>query len=297
MTLRGAAVLVDLDGVIWRGDDEIPGGAEGVGELRRAGARVAFFTNNSFSAVDRQVAKLARMGIDVEPGDVLTSSQAAAQLVARGDAVLAFGGPGLFESLGACGAEILDPGSLVDPGPPPDAGIDAGAGADLGPLLARLAQGPPTSVACVVMGIDPALDYRRLALAAAAVRNGARFVATNTDATFPTPHGVVPGAGAGVAAVAVASGVSPVVAGKPHEPAARLARSRLGEVAIVIGDRPDTDGAFAERLGARFALVLSGVTPAGHGALDPPPAIEAADLRELAARLVDDAAPRRRRGA
>jgi HAD superfamily hydrolase (TIGR01450 family) len=279
-SLDGECVLVDLDGVIWRGDDAIPGAAGGVAELRRAGARVAFFTNNSFTPVEGQLAKLARTGIPAQPGDVLTSSQAAAGLVQPGEAVLAVGGPGLLEALAGRGAAPVEIGRLAGDG------RRAGGETDLGPLLLELASGPLPEVTSVLVGIDPGFDYRRLAIATRAVRGGARLIATNADATFPTPLGLVPGAGAGLAAIAVASGVSPVVAGKPHEAAAKLAKERLGDVSIVIGDRPDTDGAFAERLGARFALVLTGVTPPGHGPVDPAPALEAPDLALLAGRLL-----------
>ena len=124
-----------------------------------------------------------------------------------------------------------------------------------------------------------------------AVRDGARFVATNLDATYPVPGGLVPGAGAIVAAVATASGHSPEVAGKPFPPTAALVHRRFGRHGVMVGDRPSTDGAMADALGWPFALVLSGVasaTPAGGGEPipSPPPPFVADDLDVLAPRLV-----------
>jgi 4-nitrophenyl phosphatase len=281
VTVDQECVLIDLDGVIWRGDEAIEGAAGGVALLREAGARVAFFTNNSYPAIAVQLAKLERMGVPAKPEELLSSSQAAAQLVEPGDLVLAVGGPGVLEALAERGVRVIEIASLAAQRPP------IAAGGDLGPILLELTEGELPEFSSVVNGADPGLDYRRLALAVRAVRAGARLIGTNSDATYPVGRGVVPGAGAALAALAVASGVTPIVAGKPNEPAAALARDRLGEVTIMIGDRPETDGAFAERLGARFALVLSGVTVAGHGPIEPAPAIEASDLGELAKQLVE----------
>ena len=127
--------------------------------------------------------------------------------------------------------------------------------------------------------------------ASARYTNGARFVATNLDATYPVPGGLVPGAGAIVAAVATASGHSPEVAGKPFPPTAALVHRRFGRHGVMVGDRPSTDGAMADALGWPFALVLSGVasaTPAGGGEPipSPPPPFVADDLDVLAPRLV-----------
>jgi ribonucleotide monophosphatase NagD (HAD superfamily) len=123
-------------------------------------------------------------------------------------------------------------------------------------------------------------------VASDAIRNGARFVATNDDATYPTPDGPIPGGGAIVAAVATASGVAPVIAGKPHRPVADLVRERCGpsfsaDTAVMVGDRWSTDGLFAAVLGCPFALVRSGVTPPGVAA-DGTPAIDAPSLAEVA---------------
>jgi ribonucleotide monophosphatase NagD (HAD superfamily) len=122
--------------------------------------------------------------------------------------------------------------------------------------------------------------------AADVVRAGARFLATNDDPTFPTtgPDGelrLLPGNGALVAAVAVASGTTPEVTGKPHRAMARLIESRHGPADVVVGDKAETDGGLALALDARFALVLSGVTRAEHLPVQPAPWRVATDLPSL----------------
>lgn len=243
------AVLLDCDGVVWLADEPVPGAAGAVARLQSAGERVVFLTNNSAPRRSEYVAKLGRMGITAAETDVITSAMAAAALVEEGERVLLLGGPGLREELVARKAQLLEPG-----------------------------EGDPASVSAVVVGMDLSFSFARLAAATTALRAGARLVATNDDATFPTGYGLLPGAGSIVAAVSTAGGVAPVVAGKPHEPVARLVAELVGEVSVMVGDRPSTDGAFAERLGVPFALVLTGVTPPGHGSLDVEPAVEAADL-------------------
>jgi HAD superfamily hydrolase (TIGR01450 family) len=253
---QSGVVVVDLDGVVWRSEVPIDGAAEAVSSLRGADFRVAFFTNNSYVSNAEVREKLARQGVSAEEDDVLSSAQAAAGLLAAGDRALVVGGRGSLEALADAGVEAV-----------PCDGKGDGAGFD-----------------AVVVGLDPDFDYSRLTQAMAAVLNGARLIGTNSDATWPTSQGELPGGGAVLAAVATASSVKPVIAGKPHEPAAALVRQRLGSVTLVVGDRPSTDGAFARRIGARFGLVLTGVTPSGHGTLDPAPDLEAGDLAALARR-------------
>lgn len=246
------AWILDLDGVVWRGDVPIAGSAEAVAELRRRGEDVRFLTNNSSLTVDAYAAKLRAAGVPATGDDLVTSAQAAATLVAPGETVLVCGGPGVVEALEARGARVVR-------------------------------EGPADTV---MVGWHRDFDFGRMAAANAAIRAGARFVATNTDATFPAPDGLLPGNGAIVASIRVASGTEPVVAGKPHEPMATLVRERVGAVAletsVLVGDRPDTDGLMARRLGVPFALVLTGVvTDADAATADPTPDIVAADLASL----------------
>lgn len=265
MTPPGARAVVccDLDGVIWRGEAAVPGSASGVARLRQAGLRVAFLSNNSSLTVGEVVAKLDRVGVAADPDDVLTSALAAAELLAgdlpSGTDVLVCGGPGVDEAL---------------------------TGVGLRPVTQ-----PPA--AAVVIGFHRDFDFDELDRASRAIRGGARFVATNLDATYPVPGGLLPGAGSIVAAIATASGTTPEVAGKPSHPMAKLVRRRLGERGVVVGDRPSTDGALANVLGWPFALVLSGVTarvppPGGEPVPDPPPPFVADDLASLASELVEE---------
>jgi 4-nitrophenyl phosphatase len=117
---------------------------------------------------------------------------------------------------------------------------------------------------------------------------GARLIGTNDDPTYPTPDGPIPGGGSLLAAVAVAGGAEAVVAGKPHQPVAELIEERFGYVDTLVGDRPSTDGKLAQRLGARFILVFSGVTAEDDLPVDPEPDQTAPDLASVVDDNVDD---------
>ncbi len=141
----------------------------------------------------------------------------------------------------------------------------------------------------VVVGFTTTFDYELLQQAHRAVWRGARLIGTNDDPTYPTPDGPIPGGGALLAAVATAAGVTPTVAGKPYRAMADLARALVGPGShTVVGDRPSTDGRFARVLGARFALVLSGVTAPADLPVDPTPDIVAPDLAALVDRVLAD---------
>ena len=146
---------------------------------------------------------------------------------------------------------------------------------------------PPADA--VVVGWHREFDFERLTRAADAVRAGARFVATNVDATYPVPGGLVPGAGALVAAVATASGPAcPRSRANPKPRRWRSSASASATSGVMVGDRPSTDGALAAALGWPFALVLSGVAGAGkeESVPDPAPAFVADDLAQLAPTLI-----------
>jgi 4-nitrophenyl phosphatase len=285
--------VIDLDGVVWLGDEPIPGAADAVARLRALGQRVVFATNNSFARLEEHESKLEHFGIPAT-GDVVTSAMAAAQLVDPGERVLVCGGPGVAEAAQRRGAEVVTAGSEVD-------ALRDSAGNPAGSL---------DRVDVVLAGFHRDFDYERLRVAAQAVMQGARLIATNDDATYPTPHGPIPGGGAIVAAISYAADVAPIVAGKPHTPMADLIRAQEtgqgdggeapgpteGVVArveptaesddsavstVVVGDRPETDGALAVALGYRYALVLSGVTSAEDLPVEPSPDMVAADLASL----------------
>lgn len=244
--------ILDLDGVVWLSEDVIPGVPEAVSRLRQAGNTILFLTNNSSRRVADMVQKFERMGIEVEPDEIVTSAQAAAAMLAPGSTVLVCAGDGVREALDARGVKMVDEG-------PADA---------------------------VIVGFHKEFDYGRLNAAFQAVRGGARLIGTNDDTTYPTPDGPIPGGGALLAAVAAAAGVEPEVAGKPYQAMADTVRERIGGAAddgVVVGDRPDTDGLIARRLGLPFALVFTGVTSAGDLPVDPEPEMTAPDLATLVA--------------
>ena len=197
--------VLDLDGVRLAGRQSIPGSPEAVRRLHDAGERMVFVTNNSGPTRSEYVARLGRAGIEVDADELLTSSQAAASLLEPGSRAAVVGDPGIIEALDGRGVAVV--GSRENP--------DA-----------------------VVVGRSVQLDFAELAAAATAIRDGARFMATNNDATFPTPHGLEPGAGAVVAYLEVGSGRKAEVAGKPNQAAADLLRARFGPAGLVVGDRP-----------------------------------------------------------
>jgi 4-nitrophenyl phosphatase len=245
--LHAMAWLLDLDGVVWLSGVAIPGSPEAVARLRAAGERVVFVTNNSSARIGEQEAKLAAIGIPAE-GDVVSSAVAAAALLTAGTTALVAGGPGIVEALEARGVTAVTDG-------------DADA---------------------VLVGFHRAFDFERLTVASDAVRRGARLVGTNDDATYPTPEGEIPGGGAILAAVAYASSVEPTVAGKPFQPMADAVKHLVGDGPhTMVGDRPSTDGLFARRLGARFALVLSGVTKPDELPVEPAPDLVGTDLADV----------------
>lgn len=262
-------VLCDLDGVVWLAHRAIPGSAEAVASLRGAGHRVLFVTNNSSARVAEHEAALAAVGIEAT-GDVVSSAGAAALLVEHGERVLVAASAGVVEALERRGASVV-----------------AGARASLdAPPLGRV----DGSFDAVVVGWHRTFDFESLTLASTAVRRGARLIATNDDPTYPTPDGPIPGGGSIVAAVETASGRRAEIAGKPFEPMARLVREMVGaswsEMAVMVGDRPSTDGRFARALGCRYAQVWSGIT-APHSIVDPVPDLVGDDLAAVAALILD----------
>lgn len=253
-TFNGANCVIDLDGVIWRGNEAIPGSADAVATMQRSCGRVAFVTNNSSLTVDEYVMKLHAHGIVAEPDDVITSAQAVVTLLAPRDRVLAFPAAGLIECLQNSDITVVS--------------FQEAATAELD--------------AVIVAGGQESFNFDLLTSATRAVRAGARLLAVNDDATFPTPDGLVPGGGAVLALVSTASNTQPTVAGKPYDAMVNVVASRLRQVDLVIGDRPSTDGLLAQRLNAQFGLVLSGVTSEPDG-IDPPSQLLGKDLSDLVA--------------
>ena len=248
--------VVDLDGVVWLSGRPIPGVDEAVARLRAAGVRVLFATNNSAPTRAELHRRLGHCGITTDDRDLLSSADVAAGMLAPGSSAVVVGDDGVLEALGGRGVVVVP-------------------------------EGPADAV--VVGWTRSSFTFEAVSRAAAAVRAGARLVATNEDPTLPTPDGPVPGAGAILAAIATAAGARPEVAGKPHRPTADAITARVppGELRAMVGDRPSTDGALAGQLGVPFALVLSGVTDGGHVPADPPPAAVAPDLVTLVRTTLD----------
>jgi HAD superfamily hydrolase (TIGR01450 family) len=237
--------------VIWRGPQTVPGAPEAVARLRELDIPIAFVTNSAARSPAQVAEKLASHGIPDAESLVVTSAMAAASMIESGTRVLVIGSDGLREALTDGGAEVVDSG-------PADA---------------------------VAVGITAAFDYEAMTAAMRAIRDGARFIATNDDATFPDAGGLLPGNGALVAAIATCAETTPEIAGKPHEPIAEFVRARLGDGGIMVGDRPETDGLFARSVGYDFALVLSGVVGAEDLPVEPTPRFVADDILSLVEEL------------
>ncbi|MGI8775328.1 MAG: HAD-IIA family hydrolase [Actinomycetota bacterium] len=259
--LRLDGLVCDLDGVVYRGSDPIPGAAAAIAKFRSEGLRVLFATNNATHTSASYLERLERFGIAAERPDLLTSAMVTAEEIARrgwsGMSAFLVGSDGIKEELQNLGMRFLD-------------GDEA-----------RRAE-------IVVTSGDPRFSYDSMRTAAFALRNGARFIATNDDPTFPAPDGLWPGAGAILAAIERASGRHAEVMGKPHMPMMEAAGRRLEgcESIGVVGDQPATDLAGGRTLGWTTILVLTGVTGSEQvPSLEFAPDFVAADLTEVASLL------------
>ena len=233
---RARGYIFDMDGVLYRGGSKLPGVNDLFNALELRERTIVLATNNSMATPATYVERLAAMGIDVAEANILTSGSATAAYLAEelpaGSRVYVIGMPALRDLIFRDG--IFEP--------------------------IQFGEAP---VAAVVAGLDLHFNYEKLRIANDAIRAGARFIATNADATLPTEAGLHPGAGSIIAAIATASGESPVVVGKPeplmvHE-ALRLFGLDAAET-VMIGDRLDTDILAGERAGILTALVLTGVS-------------------------------------
>ncbi|NYG56014.1 HAD-IIA family hydrolase [Nocardioides perillae] len=244
-------VVLDLDGVVYVGPDALPGAAAGIRSARDAGAQVAFVTNNAARPPARVAEHLTSLGVPAEPGDVVTSAQAAASLL------LADHGPGApVWVLGAAGLReaVTEVGLL--PVPAPGSGGRAGGGEGR--------REEPLPVA-LVTGYGPDVRWSELMQAAVQVAGGLPWVASNTDHSLPTPDGRAPGHGVLVRMLADFAGRSPKVAGKPARPLLDETVRRLGgSRPLMVGDRLDTDVEGARNAGMASLLVLTGVSGLGE---------------------------------
>lgn len=230
------ALILDMDGVLWKGDAPIGDLPAIFKRIANLGLKVVFATNNGTRSPQQYVERMAGYGVPIEPWQVVTSSLCAARLLAQqfpqGGPLFAIGGPGLMEALVEKNFELLSP------------------------------EDAPRAQA-VVMGVDLKITFEKMREATLLVRAGKPFYATNPDKTFPTPRGEIPGAGAWISVITTASDVEPIYAGKPYPSIIEMSLERLGlpkDQVLVVGDRLETDIAAGQTVGCPSALVLSGVS-------------------------------------
>lgn len=256
-SVRG--LILDMDGVLWKDNTPIGDLNSTFNCIRASGLQVTLATNNATRTVQEYVEKLHGFGVRLEPLQIVTSAEATAHVLVdafpdRGF-VYVIGENGICSALREQGFEpIQDPDDASRP-------------------------------VAVVVGLDRTVTYPKLRRATLHVRAGVPLYGTNPDKTFPTPEGLVPGAGSVLAAVVAATDGQPIVVGKPAPFMLELAAERMGlgsgEV-LIVGDRLETDIAGGQSMGARTALVLSGVNTRQDGeAWNPRPDLIAVDLAEL----------------
>ncbi|NJE54578.1 HAD-IIA family hydrolase [Thermococcus sp. 21S9] len=232
-------IIFDMDGVIYRGNRPIDGSREVIEYLKEKGIPFVFLTNNSTKTPEAYQQKLLSMGIDVPAERIVTSGLATRLYMERHvkpGKVFVIGGKGLHEEMKRLGWGTVS--------------------------LEECREGKWKEIAHVVVGLDPELTYEKLKYGTLAIRNGASFIGTNPDTTYPAEEGLYPGAGAIIASLKASTGREPIIIGKPNEPAYEIVREKLGPVDEIwmVGDRLDTDIAFAKRFGMKAIMVLTGVS-------------------------------------
>ncbi|MCC7118030.1 MAG: HAD-IIA family hydrolase [Anaerolineales bacterium] len=230
------ALILDMDGVIWKADAPIGDLPATFKRIRERGLKFVFATNNGTKTQAEYQEKLAKLGVEVETNQIVTSAMGAGFLLAqkhpKGTKIFMIGEAGLRLALEERGYEIL--------------GVENAQAAE-----------------AVIIGIDREINFQKMAEATLLVRSGAPFYSTNGDTTFPTPRGEIPGSGAWFSVIVTATGVEPIIAGKPAPYLMELSLAKLGASkaeTLVVGDRLETDIAAGQAVGCPTALVLSGVS-------------------------------------
>lgn len=234
---RYQAFIIDLDGVLYLIREPIEGSLGTIKKLQADRKPFVFLTNNSSATIEQYLERLGNIGLEVEGEQIVTSSQALAGYIrenyeTQGKTVFLIGGEGLHRELSSIGLEVVD--------------SERGSSADF-----------------VVVGWDGDFNYRKLKAAVIAVRDNAVYLASNTDATYPTQSGLWPGAGTMVAAVSTGSGKEPFIGGKPNRLIVDYALERMGaarEDTLLIGDRLETDILAGINSDVDSLLVLTGVS-------------------------------------
>lgn len=233
------AFIIDIDGVLKRGNSPIGGCDKAISYLREAGVKFVLATNNSTKRPSDVARDLGNMGIRVNAGEVFTSSAALIEHLATHPRL----GKRVLRGAYVVGEEGVV-GELRDHGYPVVHTVTDGA---------------------VIVGLDTRFTYKKISVAMSSIRAGAAYIATNTDKTYPSGDTELPGAGSMISAISACTGKRPLVMGKPSRNYFVAALSRLGHGAareniVVVGDRPETDIKMANLNGCRSALVLTGVT-------------------------------------
>jgi 4-nitrophenyl phosphatase len=260
-------LILDMDGVLWRGNTPMPGLADFFATLETVGVGYVLATNNATRSISAYVKKLASFGVQVPAEQILTSGLATAVylrgLFDAGTRVYVVGEPALRDFMSAEGFEVLD--------------------SEL-----ELTQALEQPAALVVAGLHKQVTYHELALATLHINRGAAFYGTNPDNQLPDELGLLPGAGAILAALEAATGVAPTVVGKPgpimFEEALRRLNAGKTETAMV-GDRFSTDIVGGQNAGLRTILLMSGVTGASETIGEPGPDYVFDDIAALGAAL------------
>jgi 4-nitrophenyl phosphatase len=228
--IRG--LILDMDGVIWRGNDPIGDLPTIFSVIEQKRLKVILASNNATRSAQQFIDKLRAFGVDLEPWQVVNSAVATASYL-RGK--YPHGGPVYFIGQDGLRHELTSAGFYLD---------------DKQPLA-------------VISSMDREINYEKLRIATLLIRQGIPFISTNPDTTFPDPEGLVPGAGSIMAALQAATDVQPVIIGKPQPELYRVALNRLGiapDEGLMVGDRLETDIAGGQNIGCPTALVLTGVT-------------------------------------
>jgi 4-nitrophenyl phosphatase len=248
------ALIIDMDGVLWKADQPIGDLPCVFTRIQERGLKTVFATNNATRTVEMYVERLQRFGIPAEPNQIVTSAIATAHELKKrfpqGGPVFIVGETGLIEALENCGFYQQD-----------------------------------EDVLAVVAGMDRTATYHKLSQASLLIHAGAPFYGTNPDTTFPTPKGPAMGAGGLIGAIEAATGVHPIISGKPFTPMMTLVQEKLNlapEEILAVGDRLNTDIQAGQNIGCRTALVLSGISTRTEAeAWNPPPDLIAEDFTAL----------------
>jgi len=254
--IRG--LILDMDGVLWHDSEPIGNLPEVFSAISKMGLQVSFATNNATKSVSEFQEKLLGFGVEVRPEQIFTSANAALHYISThyppASRVYVLGSTSLGEQVRLAGLTVLD-------------------------------EQDSTHADVVLVALDTRVNYQKLANAGLLIRAGAQFIATNADATYPTPKGLMPGAGTMVAAVAAASGREPLVIGKPQPTLFEQAMEVMGtkpQETLCIGDRLETDILGGQNAGCPTALVLGGVSTYEQAQTWlPQPTIIAKDLSSL----------------